>query len=718
MIFQSLHKLFVILIAFISISISNVYASACSSSSCNPVLDDGLIYLRDNSIYGDLLQRIVLTNCCTADISGGNVIPRLEIGVIGSSSNAGPGPVATASYAPLVLNPGQSVPLRNLPGDPIFTQDPALASVTLKAEWRDPACPANSDRCSVKLCLTMPTFFGYSPLKCKTYNNVVPPSTYSGGASSFGASAQNTNNYNQIATNAVRDLTATPETCNIIAASCDDTAVSQAMFSFSGPAIQCLTDSLRQNFFDPQPNCILENDSQSNVNMSFLASFASFQEALKISVRALLILYTIGFGMKMLLNQSEFSAEAVVMFIMKMFLVAYFAVGWGPAYFQDGVRQTENGTIKWTLPILTQMTSDLASMTFGASTGSRGLCEFDNNNYPPGYGYYGLWDRIDCKLGAYLLIHKTFGFGFLDRPSFDGNWVEVPVQYPVRNNPVQDRDDPDVAGGFAQLGIFVLIFGLFLGGQYLVFLALIYFMVVVLSILLGFISLYTVCLVTLHVLIYLSPIFVPMALFERTKTYFDSWVKVTLSCALQPMVLACFLGMVMSLYDEVFFGTCEFKRHDYTNGERYKSTFEIRIPENDPGECLFSTGYVLISYLYGLGGESYGAILFTVYMIKDVMNIWLNCIMLLIFSYIMRFFMDGLYTFASDITGGLNVSDVALNMRKIAENLKKGVDDAREKIDAKGKNKGGGKAYENKGGGDKGGDGPSMDGGGGKNSDA
>ena len=479
--------------------------------------------------------------------------------------------------------------------------------------------------------------------------------------------------------------------------------------------------------------------------MSFLASFASFQEALKVSVRALLILYTIGFGMKMLLNQSEFSLEAVVMFLVKMILVGYFAVGWGPAYFQDGIRKTENGTIKWSLPILTQMTSDLASITFAASTNERGLCEFDNTRYPQGYGYYGLWDRIDCKLGAYLFIKKIYGIGFTERWQFDQDWEQIPSpDVPdTTSRPESDSDNSGDATALEQLGMFPVLFGMLLFGNYVFFLTMIYFMVIIISLVLGFISLYTVCLVTLHVLIYLSPIFVPMALFERTKNYFDSWVKITLSCALQPMVLDCFIAMMLTLFDNVVYGTCEFKRHDFTNGSEFRSTYEIKIPDGERStQCTMSIGYVIVSYIFGLGGSSYGAILFTVHGAEDVANIWLSCIMLAIFSYIVRFFMDGLYGFASDITGGIDVSGVAFDMKQIADNMKESLNKGMDKLKdstkggggAEGKPPGGGgggkrgggsggdaPAMGKGGGGDKGGGGsPSMDigGGGGGSSDA
>lgn len=632
--------------------VPKVYAS-CAIFSCNATLDSSLTDLKENSVYGHIYDNVQLLNCCNND-------PELSI-IVSSKTDFVGG--KASSLTPITLSPGEKIELGNVPGFKNYRNNAAIQSIVLKATYMDPVCPSRGS-CSRELCLTIPTYYGNSPLKCKKIMGLKRSDA--------------------------REAMPKIETCDIVASSCDDTKVSQSMFSFTGPAIQCLTDTLRQNFFEPQPGCIVRKDSEANVNMSFLANFAVFQEALKVSVRALLILYTMGFGIKMLLNQSEFSLEVAVKFVLKMILVGYFAVGWGPAYFKDGIKTTSNGTIEWALPILTQVTSDFASMAFGAASGENGLCEFDNNNYPKGYGYYGLWDRLDCKLGALFLVKKIYGFGFLTRDKFDYGWRKIRTPYAPNSDPrpEKDGDIKAIAEDTAQVGLWFIIFRFFMGGEFLIVIALIFFMVIILSLILGFVNLYTVCLVTLHVLIYLSPIFVPMALFERTKSYFESWLKVTVSCALQPMVIACFIAMMLSMYEEVLFGNCDFLRHDYTNGSEYKATFELRVPKADPGKCVITTGYRLVSYVLGHGGESFGALLFTVETIKDEFNIWLNCIILIVFSYIMRFFIDALYTIASDITGGMNVGQIAFKMRTLAATMQKGVNWAAGK--AAGAAKGGG----------------------------
>lgn len=558
------------------------------------------------------------------------------------------------------------------------------------------------EECSGDICIMMPTPMGKMPLICKHVRSI---------------------NRNDL------QYAAIPGTCRVTAPSCDGTEVSQSLFSFSGPAIQCLTDTLRQNFYDNQPGC-----TGTNVDMAFLAKFGKFQEALRTSVRALLIMYVIGFGFKIILNHQEFNLEKVVMFVMKMLLVLYFSVGLGPAYFSSsGVKTTHNGMTEWVLPIVTQTASDFALMTFNAGGTSNGLCNFDDNNYPTGYKYFGLWDRIDCKFGAYFFIKKIYGFGQYSRSA--GKNVGDSICGGYRLSAIQSMPDTDpfvlglsgsddssdntptrrsntnnsaraAAEDGSQVAVLFIIFKLFLGGGVVIAFALVYFIIIIIAIVLGFLSLYTVCLVTLHVLIYLAPIFVPFALFERTKSYFDAWVGLIISYTLQPMILACAIGFCMSMFDEVMFGSCQFQRVEYTNDIRTYATFEMRIPDDDYYKCISSPGYMILNYAMGYGAHTQGAILFTVDMLVDELEVFGNAILLLVFSYVMRFFMDALYPLAADITGGLSVTSVTFNMRSMAGKMRKKVNEAREAM-KKDKDKGPPSRNSKGPGGDKGGGGGS-----------
>ncbi len=728
-----------------------------------PVGED-ITYLRNNTAYGYIQNSLNITEYVPVVNTSGDSAE----GVTNCNNNVESVSICIKNDA---LNPpcdfatltpgGASVSLSSISRSALLGQNPLFNTLTLKAEYiATPACTRTKNvslqdvlRCTQSLCITMPTPYGNQPLVCKQISHMTNTAP----------------------------VEEAPPTCSIISYSCNKSHASQSLFSFTGPAIECLTETLHNVFFDPQEGCV---GGDANINMSFLASFASFQESLKVSVRALLILYTMGYGITLLMNPDKLTAESVVMFVLKMVLVGYFSVGWGPVYFTSGgVKTTHSGMLEWGLPILTQMTSDLAALTFDAGSGGRGLCDFDNSHYPEGKGYFGLWDRIDCKLGAYIMVKKIYGFGFLSAHSFSNGYTEISRTgrdntdsialgmnagssrsaatsgmatgsnvstsaissvsssatssvsdaanaansamsgavdssneiisgaavaasavvsgvTGATNAAISAAEDAansaidatiNAASKMQQIGMSVIMFLLLLGGNIIVVVGLVYFVTIILSLIFGFVSLYTVCLVTLHVLIYISPIFVPMALFQRTKTYFDSWLKVTLSCALQPMVMAGFIAFAMNMYDDVLFGGCQFRRHDYSNGERFFSTFEPRLPQGDYESCITTPGFMIINYVLGVGWSDYGAIFFTVDYAKDQLNLLANTCLLIVFSYIMGFFLDVVYSMASDLTGGLSVASVALNMKNMARAMQnklnsgvgKVVDKLKEKSESK-----------------------------------
>jgi type IV secretion system protein VirB6 len=173
---------------------------------------------------------------------------------------------------------------------------------------------------------------------------------------------------------------------------------------------------------------------------------------------------------------------------------------------------------------------------------------------------------------------------------------------------------------------------------------------------------------------YISPIFVPMALFHRTKGYFDGWVKVCVSCALQPAVVAGFIALLVTMYDSAIYKNCEFLRHDYTDNTTKFSTFELRVPDNDPDKCKESLGYKLLQYYAGEGWEEHLLILFPIKsIVTDTISIFPELVCILIFSILFYYFSKSIGRFASDITSGPNMDAVTASPTKIVDLVKKAV---------------------------------------------
>jgi type IV secretion system protein VirB6 len=215
------------------------------------------------------------------------------------------------------------------------------------------------------------------------------------------------------------------------------------------------------------------------------------------------------------------------------------------------------------------------------------------------------------------------------------------------------------------------MFGFFLSGNIIVVICGLIFVIVFASIVLYYLTAYLVCLVTLYVMAYISPIFIPMVLFEQTKAYFDSWMKITLSCALQPAVIGGFLALILTMYDSAIYGTCEFQRHDYTFGNTNFSTFELRIPNNQPEECVNSAGYKLMKYYMGEGWKKMFLLIFVLRSLQDTLGLLTSMTYVLVFTFIFYFFVKSINDFASDLTGGASIESVSAATNKTIDKIAK-----------------------------------------------
>lgn len=59
-------------------------------------------------------------------------------------------------------------------------------------------------------------------------------------------------------------------------------------------------------------------------------------------------------------------------------------------------------------------------------------------------------------------------------------------------------------------------------------------------------------------MVYVSPIIIPLILFEKTKNIFSGWIKQIISFSLQPMILFAYLAIFVSLMDRTLIGSATF----------------------------------------------------------------------------------------------------------------------------------------------------------------
>jgi hypothetical protein len=154
-------------------------------------------------------------------------------------------------------------------------------------------------------------------------------------------------------------------------------------------------------------------------------TFRSIVGGLRQIIFALLVIYVIGYGANILMEPFKKSAEEYVFFVLKAVLVIYFTIG---LQFDSVIsnklnNDVSNGMTEIALPILTSLSSDLSQIVLSAARSSQtnrsnyqGLCQFDPASYDKGYGYYALFDTIDCRIGYFLgyqLIYQSVTDGSL-----------------------------------------------------------------------------------------------------------------------------------------------------------------------------------------------------------------------------------------------------------------------------------------------------------------
>lgn len=499
------------------------------------------------------------------------------------------------------------------------------------------------------------------------------------------------------------------KTCSNVDSSCyDNSKQSQSLFNFSGVTVSCVKDTLKKTFFE-KAECVHDDNSYT---FTMLSPFADFQTYMRQAVFGALIIYVMIYGFKIALNVDYASLNQIMTFVMKMILVTYFSVGivplgkWG----QEG-SVPQNGIKEYVLPYALAATSSFADIVFSAGgnavqfsnnkAGNKavGLCEFDIKKYQKGYEYFHLWDAIDCRIAYYLGMDLVYGEGGLwqdghvkaTKDSVDS--ASVAAQDISINTKSDNVDANEIAGLKlpANFKFFNVMFGLLLSGNVLVVLSGVMFAIFLISVLLYFVTLYLVCMITIHVLAYIAPIFVPMALFNQTKEYFNAWLRILLSCTIQPAVVAGFIALLLTVYDTAIYGNCAFERENYK--DLYISTaqedenihharasiFKLKMPDDIKGDvhdpdthitnCSHTLGYKLYRYYLGEGWQKTTFIIFQIITLKDSLDIASSLFYVLLFTILFYFFMKSISEFAMQITNGPNMASVTASPTMVVDKV-------------------------------------------------
>ncbi|WP_353288017.1 type IV secretion system protein [Wolbachia endosymbiont (group B) of Gerris lacustris] len=274
------------------------------------------------------------------------------------------------------------------------------------------------------------------------------------------------------------------------------------------------------------------------------------QGRLKNTVTAVLVLALILFSIKVMSGGVR-SPQEMYMLIIKFALVIYFTTGSTMSHYYGELTKLSNG---------------LSEIVLKASSESKNICnyeagkdyEYDRAGQKVSYSYLAPWDRLDCRILFYL------------GAPLDGIGGKIGT------------------GGVATLAVLLgaapvlLVAGsvigiIFAGGQILVALVCIFMAILLMMVILWMCYVFILSLVALSVIVILSPLFIPMVLFQHTKGYFDGWVKELITYSLYPVILFAFLSFMFIACDKIFYRGLNFEKEQLG-----KETYWFKLKE---GEC-------------------------------------------------------------------------------------------------------------------------------------
>ncbi|QOD38512.1 TrbL/VirB6 family protein [Candidatus Wolbachia massiliensis] len=298
--------------------------------------------------------------------------------------------------------------------------------------------------------------------------------------------------------------------------------------------VQCIKESLDSLVAGRDSSGNLLKDKNGGDKGSFLSMA---QKRLKNTVTAVLVLALILFSIKAMSGGVR-SPQEMYMLIMKFALVIFFTTG---------------NTMSHYYGELTKLSNGLSEIVLKASSESKNICNYEagrdyeyirkGDGKRVSYSYLAPWDRLDCRILFYL------------GAPLDG----IPGKISTGSVGVLAI----LLGAAPILLVVGSIIGIiFAGGQILVALVCIFMAVMMMMVILWMCYVFILSLIALSVIIILSPLFIPMVLFQHTKGYFDGWLKELITYSLYPVMLFAFLSFMFIACDKIFYRGLSFEKEE------------------------------------------------------------------------------------------------------------------------------------------------------------
>jgi type IV secretory pathway VirB6-like protein len=436
---------------------------------------------------------------------------------------------------------------------------------------------------------------------------------------------------------------------------------------FTAPIAQCVKETLENVFYNraghtqckdaseisgadgtcPSGNYTFKQGNQVTRSNGQTKSFFSIvQDNMQSIVKMFLTLSIMFYGAKILMGVGQIARKELVMYIIKIGFVLFFATGdaW-QNYFFDGVYNASSALSELVFKVKTStIDSKRDGCQFGnVSDASGNLISI--NSYPAGKSYLALWDTLDCKISRYLAFGPHVSVANLAFLIIAGIVTEPFGLY------------------FAMM---LLLFAFFL-----------------IAAALRALHIFLASAFSIIIMVYVSPLVILMSLFERTQEIFKGWLTQLISFCVQPMILFAYIALFLNVMDSVMLGSATFSGDQriiscnkycistngalsYDNGQASFCTkpgdhlfdprsdsficiTEINSYENFPGFELIGISIPVIKGIFDDNGK------------QKILTVMKGALIM----YILAKFMDEISNIAAALTGGASLPGTGISAGQI-----------------------------------------------------
>lgn len=317
---------------------------------------------------------------------------------------------------------------------------------------------------------------------------------------------------------------------------------------FSAPIAQCFKETMSNVFYNKfgHSRCLSSDESPSSEGICASGNYQTYktdtgpfyqqgnivsdnsffqkiQDGLRLIIKLVLTLAVMVYGFNILLGGGGIKKSDLIMFVLKIGLVMYFAVGtaWQDAFF-DGVYNVSGELSQIVFKIdVSPVEQQRDGCQFGnITTANATIISSASTSYPEGKEYLALWDTLDCKIARYL------GFG------------------------------PEASAA----NIAMLIVSSLLSGPYGLYfsLSLMFFGFFFIATTIRALHIFLSSTMAIIVLVFISPIIIPTVLFKKTSNIFKGWVSNLIGFCLQPVILFAYIAIFITIMDKTLIGSAKF----------------------------------------------------------------------------------------------------------------------------------------------------------------